>query len=287
MTGRRSPDLKSPASPGYDRHAPKRTHAGRAAWVGERLSERDWAIIEVVNRLRLVRGEQIERLLFTNLSGRSRVVTRGRVLRRLTAWQVLDVLPRRIGGSPRGSSGSVYALGVAGQQLLSERLLMTGAAPRVRHAGVPTDRTMRHTLAVSELYVSTVEQACIRGARVIAFEAEPACWWPNGLGGYLKPDAYLLLVQGHVRDHWWVEADLATESLPTLKRKFATYLDFVERGQLGPGNVIPRLLVSVPTEQRYETVRQLISRLPNPANQLFSVITERRASDYLLQALHE
>jgi hypothetical protein len=257
------------------------------AWVGERLSERDWAVIEVVNRLRLVRGEQIERLLFANLSGRSRVVTRGRVLRRLTDWQVLDVLPRRIGGSPRGSSGSVYALGVAGQQLLSERLLMGGTAPRVRHAGVPTDRTMRHTLAVSELYISTLEQARIRGARVMAFEAEPACWWPNGLGGYLKPDAYLLLTLGQVRDHWWAEADLATESLPTLKRKLLTYLDFVDRRQLGPGNVIPRILVTVPTEQRYDAVRQLISRLPDPANQLFGIVTERRACDYLLQALRE
>ena len=35
-----------------------------AARVGERLSGRDWTVIEVVNRLRLVTGEQIERSFF-------------------------------------------------------------------------------------------------------------------------------------------------------------------------------------------------------------------------------
>ena len=285
MTNRRSSDFDSSASADPDRRGPQRIHPGRVAWVGERLSERDWAVIEVVNRLRLVRGDQIERLFFANLTDRSRVVTRGRVLRRLVAWQVFDVLPRRVGGSPRGSSGSVYALGLVGQRLLAERQLMGGRTPRVRHAGVPTDRTVRHTLAVSELYIGLVEWTRAVGAEVAAFEAEPACWWPNGLGGYLKPDAYVLLALGRVRDHWWVEVDLATESLPTLKRKFLTYLDYVARGQLGPSDVIPRVLVTVPSEQRYIGVRELLIRLPDPADQLFGVITERHGADYLLQAL--
>ena len=287
MIGRRPSDYVSLAPAGADCHSPQRIHVRHAAWVGERLSERDWAIVEVVNRLRLVRSDQIERLLFAELSGRSRVVTRGRVLRRLADWQVLDALPRRIGGSPRGSSGSVFALGLVGQRLLAERQLIAGSTPRVRHAGVPTDRTVGHMLAVSELYVSLDEKATGIGAQVETFEAEPACWWSNGLGGYVKPDAYVLLVHGQVRDHWWIEADLATESLPTLKRKFLTYLDYVARGQLGPSGVIPRVLVSVPSEGRYTAVRELFSRLPDPANQLFSVITERHASDYMLQALRD
>jgi hypothetical protein len=287
VTGRQPLDLHSSALVSAADHVPQRIRSRDVAWAGERLNERDWRVIEAVNRLRLVRGEQIERLFFAELSGHSKVVTRGRVLRRLVDWQVLDVLPRRVGGSLRGSSGSVYALGVTGQRLLAERQLLAGTAPRVRHVGMPTDRTMRHTLAVSELYTGLVEQVRASDAAVATFDAEPACWWPNGIGGYVKPDAYALLVHGQVRDHWWLEADLATESLPTLKRKLATYLDFVDRGQLGPSGVIPRVLVTVPTEQRYSGVLQLISRLPDPAGQLFSVITERRESDYLLQALRE
>lgn len=270
-----------------ERHGVQRVRPHDVERVAERLSERDWAVIEIVNRLRMVRGDQCERLLFSYLHGRSRVVSRGRVLRRLVAWQVLDVLPRRVGGSPRGSSGSVYVLGLIGQRLLVQRQLMAGASARVRRAGVPTDRTLRHTLAVSELCVSLIERAWSTGFHVAAFEAEPACWCPDGLGAYLKPDAYALLVRDQIRDHWWIEIDLATESLPTLKRKFLTYLSFVERGQLAPDNVIPRVLVTVPSEQRRDAVLVLLNRLPDPADKMFGVVTERHAVDYLVNVLQK
>jgi hypothetical protein len=270
-----------------DGHDVQRVRSHDVERVAERLSERDWGIIEIVNRLRVVRGDQLERLFFSQLDGRSRAVSRGRVLRRLVTWQVVDQLPRRIGGSPRGSSGSMFALGLIGQRLLAQRQAMAGVSVRVRHAGVPTDRTLRHTVAVSELCVSLVEHAWSTGFHVAGFEAEPACWWRDGLAGYLKPDAYVLLVQGRVRDHWWVEVDLATESLPTLKRKFLAYLSFVERGQLGPDDVIPRVLLIVPSEQRYESVRLLLNRLPEPADTLFGVVTERRAVDYIVKVLRE
>src|SRR5579859_6901271 len=91
-----------------DRAGPQRVRAAYVQWVAERLSERDWAIVEIVNRLRLVRGDHLERLFFSDLAVGSRVVSRGRVLRRLVAWRVLDVLPRRIGGDRRGSSASVF-----------------------------------------------------------------------------------------------------------------------------------------------------------------------------------
>jgi hypothetical protein len=213
-------------------------------WVAERLSDRDWQIIEAINRLCLMSGNQLERLCFATLSGHARSVVRGRVLRRLDHWQVLTVLPRRIGGAARGSSGSVFALGATGARLCAEQQVVAMTQERVRHPGMPTERSVRHTLAVSEVYVGLVEQARPQGAQIVAFEAEPTSWWPNGLGSFLKPDAYTLLALGNVRDHWWVEVDLATESLPTVKRKLLAYLDFIERGQLGPSNLVPRSVAS-------------------------------------------
>src|SRR5690349_3735486 len=79
-------------------------------WLAERLSDRDWRIIEAVNLLRLMSGSQLERLCFATLAGHTRSVVRGRVLRRLVSWQTLTVLPRRIGGAAQGSSRAVYAL---------------------------------------------------------------------------------------------------------------------------------------------------------------------------------
>lgn len=267
---------------------PRRVRVAHVEWVGERLNEREWAVAETINLLRLMRGDQIERLFFSHLSSsHAASVSRGRVLRRLVAWQVLDALPRRVGGSLRGSSGSVFALAITGQRLLAERQSAAGQPIRVRHPGVPTDRTIRHTLAVSELYTAVQEQAGATGATLVAFAAEPACWWPDGLGGYIKPDAYLALDGPQGRDHWWVEADLATESLPTIKRKLLTYLSFVDRGQLGPSGVVPRVLVSTITPARRDAITGLIAHLPPPADQLFGVTTETEAVPYIFSVLKE
>lgn len=276
-----------------DRAHPDRAGAARRrrpphhAWLADRLSDRDWQIIEIVNRLRLVTGQQLERLYFQSLSGHAREVVRGRVLRRLVRWHVLAVSPRRIGGAARGSAGAAFALGSAGAHLYAERQATHAARQRVRHPGLPTERTVRHTLAVSELYVSLVEQAPLHGASVVSFAAEPACWWPSGVGGYVKPDVYTLLALGTVRDHWWVEVDLATESLPTLKRKLGVYLDFVQRGQLGPHGVVPRVLVSTVSSERRDAVKTIVAHLPAPASGLFRVATQSEAVDTMLAGLSD
>lgn len=262
------------------------------AWIAERLSDRDWQIIEATNRLRLISGQQLERLCFAALSGHARTVVRGRVLRRLVGWQVLAVSPRRVGGAARGSAGAAFALGSAGARLCRAQQLAQAATarrPRVRLPGVPTERTVRHTLAVSELYVDLVEQARRQATSVVSFQAEPASWWPNGLGGYVKPDAYTLLTQGTgpaaVREHWWIEVDLATESLPTVRRKLETYLDFVQRGQLGPHEVVPRVLVSTVSPPHREAIRTIVRRLPGPASDLFLVVTQPEAAASILGSL--
>jgi hypothetical protein len=232
-------------------------------------------------------GSQLERLCFAPLAGHTRSVVRGRVLRRLVSWQALSVLPRRIGGAARGSSGALYALGRAGAHLCAERQAAAMAPQRVRHPGAPTERTVRHTRAVSELYVGLVEQARAQGAQVVEFEAEPASWWPSGLGGFIKPDAYISLTLRDIRDHWWVEVDLATESVPTIKRKLLAYLDFVERGQLGPGNLVPRILLSVSTSARCTALRSVILRLPEPSADLFAARIDCEAAAYMMKILKE
>lgn len=281
-----------PQSPRRPAHAdqagaPRRVQATQIEWVAERLSERDWRILETVNQLRLVSGNQLERLHFRALSGHSRAVVRGRVLRRLVDWRVLTLLPRRVGGAARGSAESLFALGSTGARLWAERQMAHGAPPRIRRPDVPTDRTLRHTLAVSELYADLVEQARTQSAQVLTFEAEPASWWPNGLGGYLKPDAYAALTADEVREHWWIEADLATESLPTIKRQLLAYLDFIGRGQLGPHGVVPRVLISASSEARRAALQALISRLPDPAPALFVVAAAREAAAAMLRSLRE
>jgi hypothetical protein len=262
---------------------PVRVRRSHIEWVRERLGERDQAIIESVNKLKVVTGSQLERLHFADLSASSSSRIRRRVLHRLVAWRVLMTLERRIGGVRAGSSGLVFSLDTAGQQLLRSK----GADERLpRRPDKPSPILLSHRLGIAELYVSLVELAHSEDFTLADFTTEPACWWPNGYGGWLKPDAYVRLAAKDYTDSWWLEQDQGTEHLPVIRRKLTTYLDFAGRG-LGPQNVVPRVLVSVPTEKRETAVETVIRSLPEPTLQLLHTTRHALAPNYLLRVLRE
>lgn len=266
----------------------QRISPAQVDWVRERLVPRDWQIVEAVNELRLLSGQEIERLFFSGLaSGRSRIASRSRALQRLVGWRVLTPLPRRIGGAGRGSTGLAFALDSTGQRLMRERLLAAGKQARVRHPGQPTERTVRHILAVSEACVSLSELGREHDFAVEQFQAEPGSWWPNGLGGWIKPDAYARLAMQGVRDHWWLEIDLATESLPAVSRQLETYLDFLGRGQLGPGKTMPRVAIATTTPARQAAITALVNHLPSPAADLFSIVQTHELAAAMYEILRE
>lgn len=265
----------------------RRVGPSHTEWVSQRLTDRDWQIVESVNVVRLLTGQQIERLFFEDVApGRSRIASRSRALQRLVGWRVLVPLPRRIGGAGRGSTALAFALDSTGQKLMREHLLGAGQLPRVRRPGAPTERTVRHILAVSEAYVALTEASRAHGFTLASFQAEPASWWPNGLDGYVKPDAYTLLAYGKVLDHWWLELDLATESLPALKRQLAAYVDFWDRGQLGPGDIMPRVAVAVTTPERQQAIARLTEYLSAPPD-LFHIVRTHELAHKLYRVLRE
>ena len=102
----------------------------------------------------------------------------------------------------------------------------------------------------------------------------------------LKPDAYAVVATPTHIDHWWIEVDLATEHLPTLKRKLAVYLEFWRGGQLGPEGVMPRVLVTVPDAKRYSEIVRLIRQLPSGAENLFVVALAKDATDVIMRCLN-
>jgi hypothetical protein len=257
----------------------QRVRTNHVAWVVERLSERDRAIVTTVARLRLVTSAQLERLHFSDLAVSARARVRRRVLARLVTWRVLMTMPRRIGGIRAGSSGLLFALDSAGQHLASVD------AVSVRRPREPSLALLGHTLAVSELYVALVELSRAGGFQVSDYQTEPASWHANGYGGWLKPDAYLKLSTAVFDDYWWIEADKGTEHLPTVRRKLLVYLDHMNSGGAGPDGVTPRVLVMVPDERRQAAVVDLIGGLPEPAAKLLHVTTETHGPKYLLRIL--
>lgn len=281
----------SDVSPGGGRRpgtspSPARIRAPYVDWVSARMSARDWEITQAVNLIRVATGQQLERLCFASVAeGRSRTVTRSRVLARLVRWRVLAPVGRRVGGKEKGSSVQVFALDSTGQRLLAQRQLEAGEPVRVRRPVTPTRYGRDHLLAVAELYTTLMEQARAENVRV-TFQAEPGAHWPDGLGGRLKPDAYVVLEREGVRDHWWVEVDQATESLPTLRSKLAVYLEFQRRGGLGPEGLTPWVLVSAVSARRREAIAAVVARLPGAAD-LVRVTCHQDAAAFMLKVLRE
>jgi hypothetical protein len=266
----------------------RRVGPSHVEWVLQRLTDRDWQIVESVNLVRLLTGTQIERLFFAGVApGRSRVASRSRTLHRLVAWRVLVPLPRRIGGAGRGSTALAFALDSTGQRLMRERQLAAAQPPRVRRPGAPTERTVRHTLAVSEAYVALTESAREHDFTLKRFHAEPASWWPNGLGGYIKPDAYAVLGNGKFSDHWWLELDMATESLPAVKRQLASYVDFWSRGQEGPRKTMPWIAIATTTPERRQAIARLAKGFTSVPAEFFRIVQTHELAGALSQVLLE
>ena len=246
----------------------RRVRLGHVERLLKTLSKRDLALLETLALVRIASSSQLERLYFHTLKPRSRSVKRGQVLKRLVEARAVIPIERRIGTAGGGSDEQHYTLDSAGLRVLQLRARADGNS-LLHRPRVPGDRFVSHTLAVTEAYVSLVELSRLGGFRLGAFVIEPR--WPDGIGGFLAPDAYVDLEREGERYTWWFEADLGTESLPTVQRKLAAYVEFVRRGQVGPEGVVPWVLIGVATEGRQRAVQQLVNRLPEPASYLFQV----------------
>jgi hypothetical protein len=265
---------------------PERVRVPYVEQLAERLSPRDWSIISTVNRLRIASALQLERLHFHELTGRSRSVKRADVLKRLVIAGVLVPVPRRVGTANRGSARQRYVLDTAGQRLVQLRANRESSETQVRRPRVPGERFVAHSLAVSELYVELVERSRRGGFTVTEFQAEADAYWPDGARGLIKPDAFVQLERGTMKHYWWYEADMATEDLSTtIRNKLLTYLDFVQRGQFGPDDVVPRVLVGVPDRKRQDGIQALVDELPKPADELFLVADQTEVAQIMIDEI--
>ena len=209
-------------------------------------------------------------------------------MQRLTDLGLVATLERQVGGVRAGSSGLIYALDAVGQRVLPLLGTDEPAVPtRARRPWTPSALFLSHSLAISELYVQLREAERSKQLELADYRTEPVSWMSNGLGGFVKPDAYALLQLGDVEDAWAIEVDRATESIQTLRRKLLVYVDFANAGQIGPDEVTPRVFVTMPTVRRLNEVKVLVTDLPEPASQLFHVALFDRAVLALLGLLKE
>lgn len=249
--------------------------AGRLAHLERRLSARDRAIVDTLDRLRVATTDQLRRLHFAGLSPASAARQAPRTLRRLTTYRVVVPLPRPIGGVRAGSRATVWSLDLAGQRLASACGPAGGTRPRQPWTtGLPF---VAHRLAVSECYVALTEASRAGSCDLLDFEAEPLSWRryasPYGGWAHVKPDAFVRLAIGAYERGVFVEIDRATEATSTLARKLAAYRRYWEAGrEQGRRGYFPQVVFSVPSEERKAALVEVCARQPSESWPLFRVV---------------
>jgi hypothetical protein len=221
----------------------------------------------------LVSAQQIERLFWVGGDPATRSRARRRSLQRLVDLGVLAPLERRIGGVRAGSDGFVYVL-----DRLGRRLHEPERVGRLRTPEEPGLLFVRHGLAVSELYVLTVEVERAGRLELLAWEPEPTCHRPFagtlGAPQVLKPDAYLRIGVGAYEDRWFVELDTGSHRRGAIHRKLDTYLAYFKSGrEQARGGVFPKVLWVATSEPRADRLSEWTQALPAEARRLFAITT--------------
>jgi Replication-relaxation len=239
--------------------------------LAEQLSERDRAISRRVLDLRFVSGSQLARMHFSDADARAA----RRTLLRLTRLDVLERLPRVVGGVRAGSAGYVYRLGLAGQRLALEQ----GWLPdrRRRRARVPGNLFVDHALQVAELHTLLIEADRARRVELLELIAEPACWRSyGGVGAQrdatLKPDSFVRLGAGEFEDSYFIEVDMGTEGSRAVDRQLRAYVAHHASGQeQAERGVFPKALWLAPDARRVAALEGCVRRLPHGSRELFQV----------------
>jgi hypothetical protein len=241
--------------------------------LSAQLTKRDQAILRSVLELRFVSGDQLTRMHFAGTDPANTRAAR-RALLRLTRLDVLERLPRVVGGARAGSAGFIYRLGLAGQRVVLEQ----GWLPerRRRRSRIPGTLFLNHALQVAELHALLIEADRSDRIELLELSAEPACWRSyGGVGAQrftLKPDGYLRLGAGAYEFVFFIEVDMGTEGSQALLRQLRAYVAYhaVGREQETRG-VFPRTLWLAPDERRVSAIEDCVRRLPREARELFQV----------------
>lgn len=246
------------------------------------LSDRDLAIIADVSSFRALTGDQIRRLHFNHASGdgspSGALRSCQRTLKRLVGLGLVATLARRVGGVRAGSAGLTYVLGYHGQRLVRPD----------RRARTPEglgDRYVAHTLAVADVAVGLRERCRSRLVDELEVSVEPDCWrefLTHRRTVVLKPDLFVSVAIGADEHRWFVEVDLATESLVRVRSKCQTYLDYYATGiETDLHGVFPKVAWVVPDARRRDQVTSVITKMAAPANEMFTVTVAATATDTL------
>jgi len=249
------------------------------------LTERELEIVHAVGRFRVLSGRQLQVVFFptgTLVGTRRRTQS---TLKRLVDESYLARLERRVGGERAGSASFCYCLGPRGQRLLAP-------SRRGRRPAEPGLSFVRHHLAVADVWVSATETQRAGGPELVEVQAEPECWrlTPKSFGGseWVKPDLFLSLGVGEYEWRWFIEVDLATESLRRVERTCERYVAHYRSGvEQAEHEVFPRVAWLTPSPRRADGIADVIAGRSIEERDLFVVGLLEQSNRILKGGDHE
>ncbi|MEI4301583.1 replication-relaxation family protein [Streptococcus suis] len=256
------------------------------------LTTQDIQILYFLNQARYATTSQLARLFYPDSNKPETAIRRANfTTHRLLKAGLVSHLKRRIGGVRKGSASYVWQITFQGLKLLKsqdETIVL-----RYKNHYEPSQHHVEHTLAVTEIFVETMET--VRNSQKLSLEAfsfEPNSWRSyqklSGLGMTLKPDAYLELVSQEYEDHYFIELDRSTESLARIVNTCKKYIEYyrsgVEQRQHG---VFPFVLWIVPDDKRKLAISKAIQAELYNFWELFTVITLDDYQNYIKGGIDE
>lgn len=273
---------RAPAAPERRaKPAAKRSTRERLLLTARDLSDRERHILITIHDHHFLTTAQLELLFFLDHATQdSAARICRRTLRRLDQLRVIEHLERRVGGIRAGSASYVWRVGLVGDQLLR---MAAGRGARARRKE-PSARYLDHCLAVAEVRVALVLAERAERLELIRLDAEPACWrnyvGPGSSRQILKPDLYALTASDDYEDHWFIEVDRSTESIPTLLRKCQQYTAYRRTGrEQQDGGVFPLVLWAVPDQARMDRFTAGLRSARGLDADLFRVATQANMVD--------
>ena len=254
-----------------------------------RLGERDLAILTAIRQYKYLTSDQVRRLYFTEHSTPTAAIrAANRNLDKLRSHHLTTAMTRRVGGVRGGSGAFIWHLTEPGERLL--RLANpTDQKHRTRFVE-PSGRFLRHTLAVAECAIQ-LQEICNRQETLslATVQTEPASWRPYSRIGKivsLKPDLYAQTTCGEYEDRWFIEVDLATESIPAIIEQCRRYHEYYRSGlEQAEFEVFPLTVWIAPTSARRDALKPVIQKTFAGQPALFAVITPEELEPLLLQKL--
>ena len=240
------------------------------------VTDRDLEILRLLRAHRFLTTRQIQRLSFWGHATASAAIRSCvRVLTRLEGRALIFKLNRQIGGIHAGSGSYVWGLDDAGDRLMrADASVSNGKRQRTFD---PSQMFLAHTLAIAEARVMLEEAARENLIELIEVTTEPKNWrtFPGKslTVQILKPDLHAITATGEFEDHWFIEIDNGTESLPTVLNKCVVYQQYYETGrEQSAAGVFPKVVWVMSDSRRRTRLTEAIDADRRLAERLFCAI---------------